>query len=94
PCYCGLVISLAALVVIFFKELVHIILTLLVSDPTQIILGCLSLIDLSLTGNLLLTVIFSGYENFVSKFDIEHQDHINWKVSVDSSTLKLKLMSS
>jgi uncharacterized protein (TIGR00645 family) len=55
----------------------------------------LSLIDLSLAGNLLLIVTFSGYENFVSKFDVgDRQDRPVWMGTVDFSALKLKLVSS
>jgi uncharacterized protein (TIGR00645 family) len=57
--------------------------------------GSLALIDLSLAGNLLVIVIFSGYENFVSKFDLkDHEDAPEWKGTVDFSTLKLKLIAS
>ena len=59
------------------------------------ILFALTLIDLSFTGNLLLIVIFSGYENFVSKIDIgDHVDKPSWMGTVDFSGLKLKLISS
>ena len=55
----------------------------------------LTLIDLSFTGNLLLIVIFSGYENFVSKIDVgDHEDKPSWMGTVDFSGLKLKLISS
>jgi len=55
----------------------------------------LSLIDLSLAGNLVLMVIFSGYENFVSKIDIaSHEDRPDWMGTVDFSGLKLKLIAS
>ena len=55
----------------------------------------LSLIDLSLTGNLLLIVMFSGYENFVSKIHLaEHEDRPSWMGTVDFSGIKLKLIAS
>lgn len=57
--------------------------------------GILSLIDLSLAGNLLLIVIFSGYENFVSKMNFKnHEDIPEWHGTVSFSTLKLKLVAS
>jgi len=63
--------------------------------PEQAILMVLSLIDLSLAGNLLLIVIFSGYENFVSKIDTgEDEDRPEWMGSVDFSGLKMKLIAS
>jgi len=55
----------------------------------------LSLIDLSLAGNLLLIVIFSGYENFVSKIDTgDDEDRPAWMGTVDFSGLKMKLIAS
>ena len=64
-------------------------------DGEQIILLSLSLIDLSLTGNLLLIVIFAGYENFVSKIDVgEREDRPSWMGMVDFSNLKIRLIAS
>jgi uncharacterized protein (TIGR00645 family) len=61
----------------------------------QVILVILTLIDLSLAGNLLLIVLFSGYENFVSKLDIEDTtDRPPWMGTVDFSGLKMKLIAS
>ena len=55
----------------------------------------LSLIDLSLAGNLVLIVIFSGYENFVSKIDADGEvDRPAWMGTVDFSGLKLRLIAS
>lgn len=97
PFYIGLVIGLAALLVIFFKDLWSEILH--VFAPTakveDAILMALSLIDLSLAGNLLLIVIFAGYENFVSRIDTsEHEDRPGWMGTVDFSGLKIKLVAS
>jgi uncharacterized protein (TIGR00645 family) len=55
----------------------------------------LTLIDLTLTGSLIIIVIFSGYENFVSKIDVDkHTDWPEWMAKIDFTGLKLKLMSS
>jgi uncharacterized protein (TIGR00645 family) len=63
--------------------------------PDEAILMALTLIDLSLAGNLLLIVIFSGYENFVSKIDTgDHEDRPSWMGTVDFSGLKMKLIAS
>jgi uncharacterized protein (TIGR00645 family) len=97
PMYIGLVIALAALVVIFFQELFHVIPVLMAGDVSaeDAILLALALIDLSLAGNLVLIVIFSGYENFVSKLDIgETEDRPSWMGTVDFSGLKMKLVAS
>jgi uncharacterized protein (TIGR00645 family) len=97
PMYVGLVIALAALVVIFIQELVHVVPVILSggAHAEDAILLALSLIDLSLAGNLVLIVIFSGYENFVSKLDIgETVDRPSWMGTVDFSGLKMKLVAS
>jgi uncharacterized protein (TIGR00645 family) len=66
-----------------------------VATSEDIILTVLTLIDLSLAGNLVLIVIFSGYENFVSKIDVEgHEDRPSWMGTLDFSGLKIKLIGS
>jgi uncharacterized protein (TIGR00645 family) len=95
PFYVGLVVALAALVVVFFNEAVHELAHVFTMSPEQAILMVLSLIDLSLAGNLMLIVIFSGYENFVSKIDTgDDEDRPAWMGTVDFSGLKMKLIAS
>ncbi|WP_211115475.1 TIGR00645 family protein [Arenibaculum pallidiluteum] len=95
PFYLGLVLALGMLVVKFVQEILHILPHLLDLPESEMILAILSLIDLSLAGNLLLIVIFSGYENFVSKIGLEgHEDRPEWMGKVDFSGLKLKLIAS
>ena len=95
PFYMGLVISLIVMLISFLQELWHFILSIPVMTQTDAVMGALSLIDLSLAGNLLVIVIFSGYENFVSKLNInDHEDQPEWLGTVDFSTLKLKLVAS
>ena len=94
PFYLGLIVSLAILMFVFGYELIHGIPAAL-TDPEEAIMLVLSLIDLSLAGNLLLIVIFSGYENFVSKIDTgDHEDRPQWMGTVDFSGMKLKLIGS
>ncbi len=91
PFYLGLVFGLAALLVVFATELVGEVSHITNMTPESAILMGLSLIDLSLAGNLLLIVIFSGYENFVSKLDVgDREDRPAWMGTVDFSALKLK----
>ena len=71
PMYLGLVASLAVLMVVFLRELFSTIPTVVMGDSDDGILVILSLIDLTLAANLVLIVLFSGYENFVSKLDID-----------------------
>jgi uncharacterized protein (TIGR00645 family) len=95
PFYIGLVGALLVLLFSFMQELLHFITSIPHITQNDAVLGVLSLIDLSLAGNLLLIVIFSGYENFVSKMDVsEHKDQPEWRGDVDFSTLKLKLIAS
>lgn len=95
PFYLGLVVALGMLLVKFGQELFHILPHVLDMAEKDMILMILTLIDLSLAGNLLLMVIFSGYENFVSKMDVaDHVDRPDWMGKVDFSGLKLKLIAS
>jgi len=95
PFYLGLALSLVVLLIVFINEFVHFFTGGVRFDETSIILLVLTLIDLSFTGNLLIMVIFSGYENFVSKIDVgHHEDKPKWMGTVDFSGLKLKLISS
>ncbi|MBR0871839.1 TIGR00645 family protein [Bradyrhizobium tropiciagri] len=95
PFYFGLVVSLAALLLKFCMELWHFILHVPYAKESDIILGVLTLIDISLTGNLILIVVFSGYENFVSKIDpAGHPDWPDWMTKVDFGGLKQKLLAS
>jgi len=104
PFYVGLIAAVVALLVVFFQELVHQIPMLWTFDPVthayamtadDAIMLALSLIDLSLAANLVVIVMFSGYENFVSKIDTgENEDRPEWMGTVDFSALKLKLVAS
>jgi len=95
PFYIGLVFGLMALVIVFINEAIHEFSHVMSMSPEAAILMVLSLIDLSLAGNLLLIVVFSGYENFVSKIDTEgDEDRPSWMGTVDFSGLKMKLIAS
>jgi uncharacterized protein (TIGR00645 family) len=95
PFYLGLAISVAILMIKFIQELYALALKALVATEAEAILGVLSLVDLALTGSLLLIVIFSGYENFVSKIDHSgHRDWPEWMGKIDFTALKIKLLGS
>lgn len=95
PMYAGLAISLVLLLWVFGKETWHLFTNITELTTNDVILGVLALIDLSLAANLVLIVVFSGYENFVSKFtDTTHEDRPDWQGTVDFSGLKLKLIAS
>ena len=65
-----------------------------VAKEADIILGVLGLVDLTFTANLIVIVIFSGYENFVSRIDAGERDRPDWMTKVDFGGLKQKLMTS
>jgi len=95
PFYLGMIVALALVLVVFARELYASLTHISTMDAEGSILLSLSLIDLSLTGNLLLIVMFSGYENFVSKIHIkDHEDRPSWMGTVDFAGLKLKLIAS
>ena len=95
PIYVGLVLSVVLLLVKFVQEFFHILVHMFTATEADVILAVLTLVDLSLVANLLLIVIFSGYENFVSKIHTEnHEDRPEWMGKVDFSGLKLKLVAS
>ena len=101
PFYLGLVLALVMLLVVFVRELIYYVPQAFVIGEGHMgsdgaILAILSLVDLSLAGNLLLIVLYSGYENFVSKLDLDENqvDRPPWMGSVDFSGLKMKLIAS
>lgn len=95
PFYLGLSLSLLVLLYEFIHEIIDFIKIVHSTDIAGVLLFILSLVDISLAGNLLIIVIFSGYENFVSKIDIKnHEDKPDWMGHVDFTDLKIKLISS
>lgn len=95
PFYVALVVTLGGLLFKAMQELLHFVTHIPTSTESEVILGVLALIDLTLTGSLVIIVIFSGYENFVSKIDADkHKDWPEWMGKIDFSGLKLKLLSS
>ena len=95
PFYFGLAVSLIILLIKFLAELTHLAAGAFSSTESDVILGLLTLVDLTLMGSLLIIVIFSGYENFVSKMDhSDHGDRPEWMGTIDFGALKLKMLSS
>ena len=95
PFYVGLVAALVVLLLKFAQELFHFVAHPFRATEADTILGVLTLIDLTFTGSLIVIVVFSGYENFVSKIDMaQTRDWPEWMSKIDFTGLKLKLMSS
>ena len=95
PFYIALVFCLLGLLISVVTEIFHSVLDFTHLNEMQLTLRVLSIIDLTLMGSLIIIVIFSGYENFVSKIDAnDHPDWPDWMSKIDFSGLKLKLFSS
>ncbi len=95
PFYLGLVVAIALLLVKFSAEFFHIVTHVFEVSESEVVLAVLTLVDISLVANLLLIIIFSGYENFVSKINTgNHEDRPEWMGKVDFSGLKIKLIAS
>jgi len=95
PFFVGLILSIVLLLGGFGKELWHLITHFSELNEIKLILGILALVDMTLLANLLIIIIFSGYESFVSKIDVaDHEDRPGWMGKVGFSTLKVKLISS
>lgn len=95
PFYVGLMMGLFVLMVVFIRDLAGFIVKMPTAKESDVILGILTLIDLSLAGNLIVMVVFSGYENFVSKMDhVMDRERPDWMGTIDFSALKLKLLAS
>jgi uncharacterized protein (TIGR00645 family) len=94
PIFLGLALALMALGIKFFQEAYHLLAEVLIKEEADIVLKVLSLIDISLVGSLIVMVMFSGYENFVSTIDAKGTDTLGWLGKMDSGTLKLKVAAS
>lgn len=95
PIYLGLSIAILLLGVKFFQEIFHMIPVLFSMTEVSLILKILSLIDIALVGGLLVMVMFSGYENFVSQLNIEAgTEKLNWLGKMDAGSLKNKVAVS
>ncbi len=92
--YIGLIIGIVALIVRFGFDLAHLVTILFTADDRAAILDVLNLIDLTLVANLVLIVMFSGYESFVSRIDSAIYDRPAWMGTIDFTGLKIKLMAS
>lgn len=95
PIYFGLSIALLALALKFFQEVFHVLPNVFAMTEANLILVLLSLIDMALVGGLLVMVMLSGYENFVSQLNIrEGTEKLSWLGKMDSSSLKMKVAAS
>jgi uncharacterized protein (TIGR00645 family) len=95
PLYLGLAAFLLVIAAEFFREMFHVVIDMPGLVATDIVLGALSLVDLVLIASLIVMVMLSGYENFVSKLDIVGtQKNLAWLGKLDAGSLKLKVAAS
>ena len=95
PIYLGLSIALLGLGVKFFQEAWHLLSQIVSMTEADLILVVLSLIDMAMVGGLIVMVMMSGYENFVSQLNVqEGQEKLSWLGKMDSSSLKMKIAAS
>ena len=96
PLYVGLVLALFLLAYRFVVDFIHLAQVTGTTDAHNFTLGLLALLDITLLANLILIVIFAGYENFISRIDVatESEDRPHWMGTIDFSGLKIKLIGS
>lgn len=95
PFYLGLVFALGLLLIMFSKEFLHFASVAVHGESSDVIIGILSLIDVVMVANLLIIIVFAGYENFVSQIETgDHEDRPSWMGHVGFSELKMKLIGS
>jgi uncharacterized protein (TIGR00645 family) len=95
PIYAGLSLALLAIFIKFFQELWHFLPHIFEIADSDLVLTLLSLIDLTLVASLILIVMFSGYENFVSRLDLnEATEKLDWLGTHDYGSLKMKVATS
>lgn len=95
PLYAGLIIGGILYTYKFLVELIHLIVHIEEITETALMLGILTLVDITMVANLLIMVIIGGYATFVSRLDLEKEvDKPEWLNKVDAGTLKVKLSGS
>lgn len=95
PLYAGLIVGAVLYAYKFVIELYHMCAQINSITESQLMLGILTLVDITMVANLIIMVIIGGYSTFVSKMNIEtHEDRPEWLKKVDAGTLKVKLAGS
>lgn len=93
PIYLGLTLGLLVIGIKFFQEVAHIIPDILNIKEADLVLKLLTLLDMALVGGLIVMVMFSGYENFISRIDVDGEQ-LSWLGKLDSGSLKQKVAAS
>lgn len=95
PIYAGLIVGSILYTYKFIVELIHLAVEINNISHSDIMLGVLTLIDITMVINLLIMVVIGGYSTFVSRIDLnDNEDKPEWLQKVDAGTLKVKLATS
>ncbi|MEY4590948.1 MAG: hypothetical protein RL497_3024 [Pseudomonadota bacterium] len=95
PIYFGLSLAVVALGIKFFQEVFHLLVSVWSMQEANMVLIILSLIDIAMVGGLLVMVMMSGYENFVSELNVgEGEEKLGWLGTMDSASLKAKIAAT
>ncbi|TCK19166.1 uncharacterized protein (TIGR00645 family) [Thiogranum longum] len=95
PVYIGLSVALFLLGAKFFQEVIHALPLVFSMSESDLVLLVLSLVDMALVGGLLIMVMFSGYENFISQIDVDDTtEKLSWLGKLDAGSLKQKVAAS
>jgi len=95
PIYIGLSLALVALGIKFFQEIFHVLPHVIQIGEADLVLVVLSLIDIALVAGLIIMVMFTSYENFVSRIDLsDDTEKLSWLGTLDTNTLKSKVAAS
>lgn len=96
PVFLGLSLALIALAIKFFQEIFHVLPHVLTLSEADLILSLLSLIDMGLVGGLIVMVMYSSYENFVSRMNLDDgkDEKMGWLGKMDAGSLKNKVAAS
>lgn len=95
PIYAGLIVGAVLYTYKFLVELVHLCATVNTISEEMLMLGILTLVDITMVLNLLIMVIIGGYATFVSRMQLDqHEDRPDWLEKIDAGTLKVKLAAA
>ena len=96
PLFLGLSLALLALALKFFQEVWHVLPHVFELSESDLILSLLSMVDMGLVGGLIVMVLYSSYENFVSRLDLDEKDseRLGWLGKMDAGSLKNKVAAS
>ncbi|HUR28354.1 MAG TPA: TIGR00645 family protein, partial [Planctomycetota bacterium] len=98
PLYAGLVVAMVVYAVVFCAELVHVCASIRNFDEhleETVMMGVLTLVDITMVANLVVMVVIGGYATFVSRLDLQnHADRPDWLEKINAGTMKIKLTGS